>query len=157
MADIPGNGSTTSVIRIGESMSGSLEVLGDRDWIRLSLNAGQEVRVDLVGIGFNPVSDTYLRIRDANGNLLYENDDVDASLNSSVAFSAPVGGVYFVEVGAYADQSTGIYQVSVSAFQMPPEYSFKQIADELVSGYWGGSHTISTLRLVARSHSMSPP
>ena len=60
MADIPGNGPTTSVIRIGELMSGSLEVLGDRDWIRLSLNAGQEVRVDLAGIGFNPVSDTYL-------------------------------------------------------------------------------------------------
>ena len=136
--DIPADASTTATLSVGSSVAGSLDVVGDRDWYRLNLSAGQEVRVDLIGTGNPGVDDTYLRIRDSNGNLLYENDDVGSSLNSSIAFRAPTSGTFFVEVGSYDDQSSGGYQVSVSAYQMPPEFSWQQIANQLVSGYWNG-------------------
>lgn len=139
MTDIPSDLSTTSNIGVGQSVTGVLEVLGDRDWYRLSLTAGQAVRIDLTAFGTSGVADTYLRVRDASGNLLYENDDVSGGQNSALAFAAPSSGNFFVEIGSYNDQYTGDYQLSVSPYQAPPEFTFAQIADQLVKGYWGGS------------------
>ncbi|WP_205481852.1 M10 family metallopeptidase C-terminal domain-containing protein, partial [Sphingomonas arenae] len=143
MVDIPADSSTSTYLSVGFSQFGSLETDGDKDWYRLFLSAGQEVRIDLTGIGTNPVEDTYLRILDSQGNVLYENDDVNTSagnLNSSIAFRAPSYGTYFVEVGSYySTGDKGDYKVEVSSYQFPPEYSFDQIADQLIRGFWDGN------------------
>ena len=136
MADIPGDISTTSTLSVGSTVSGTLETLGDHDWYRITLTAGQSITVTLNGVGFQ---DTYLYIRDSSGNLLFSNDDIsDGNLNSQVAFSATYSGTYYIDVGAWNDASTGTYSVSVAPYSPPPLATNDQIADQLVNGYWGG-------------------
>ena len=136
MADIPGDLSTTSTLTVGSSVAGTLEVLGDHDWYRINLTAGQSIVVTLNGV---TMQDTYLYIRDSSGNLLFSNDDIgDGNLSSQVAFSATYSGTYYIDVAAWDDSETGNYQVSVQPYSPPPLVTNDQIADQLVNGYWGG-------------------
>jgi serralysin len=41
MPDIPGNQTTSASIGVGGTITGSLEVVGDHDWYRIQLTAGQ--------------------------------------------------------------------------------------------------------------------
>ena len=137
MPDIPGDTTTTSTLTVGSTVNGTLETLGDHDWYRITLTAGQSISVTLNGISFQ---DTYLYIRDASGNLLFSNDDIsDGNLGSQVAFSATYSGTYYIDVAAWNDQATGDYSVSVQPYTPPPTATNDQIADQLVNGYWGGS------------------
>ena len=138
MVDIPGNSSTNRSISVGGTLSDTLEVVGDRDWVRIELTAGQSISVSLDGL---TLEDAYLRIRDASGNLLYENDDINPGVNrdSLLGFTASYSGTYFIEVGAWEDNYTGTYQLSVSSYSPPPLATVDEIADQLVAGYWGGS------------------
>ncbi|MCA1653027.1 MAG: FG-GAP-like repeat-containing protein [Sphingomicrobium sp.] len=138
MVDIPGDSSTTASLTVGSSATGSIEVAGDHDWFRISLTAGQQITVALSATDANGLSDAYLRIRDAAGNVLFENDDGGGNLNSRVSFSAPSSGIYFIDAGGYNDQATGDYQISVTPFTPPPVATPGEFADQLVSGYWGG-------------------
>ncbi len=136
MADIPGDTSTTSVLAVGSTITGTLETLGDHDWYRITLSAGQSISVSLNGITF---ADTYLYIRNSAGTLIYSNDDISsANQNSQVAFTATSSGTYYIDVGAWNEAATGTYQVSVETYTPPPVATNDQIADQLVSGYWGG-------------------
>ena len=137
MPDIPGDTTTTSTLTVGSTVNGTLETLGDHDWYRITLTAGQSISVTLNGISFQ---DTYLYIRDASGNLLFSNDDIsDGNLGSQVAFSATYSGTYYIDVAAWDDRATGDYSVSVQPYTPPPTATNDQIADQLVNGYWGGS------------------
>ena len=91
MVDIPGDNTTTRSILVGGSISDALEVVGDHDWIRIELTAGQSISVFLDGL---TLEDPYLRIRNASGNLLYENDDISSGTNrdSLLAFTATYTG-----------------------------------------------------------------
>ena len=117
MPDIPGNSSTTSSVFVGGSVSDTLEVAGDRDWIRVELSFGQKVTIFLDGI---TLTDAYLRIRDSLGNLLGENDDSGGNLDSRLVFTAPSTGVFYIEVGAYNDTGAGTYQLFVDPYTPPP-------------------------------------
>ena len=55
MPDIAGNVTTTSVIAVGNSLSDTLEVNGDHDWIRVDLVAGQKVTITLNGVTLTPL------------------------------------------------------------------------------------------------------
>ena len=138
MADIAGDSSTTTNIGIGGTLSDSLETVGDHDWIRISLTAGQAVVVTVNG---GTLTDPYLYIRDASGNLLFSNDDINPGIvtDSRVAFNPTYTGTYYIDVGAYADQTTGTYTVSVQPYTLPPVVSIDQIADQLAAGFWGGT------------------
>jgi Ca2+-binding RTX toxin-like protein len=139
MTDVPGDRSTTATITVGGSVTGVLETRGDHDWFRIDLVAGQNVVISLAGFGNTPVTDTFLRVRDANGNQLAFNDDSGGRLNSQLAFTASVSGTYYLDAGAFNDQYTGGYQLSVRPFTPQPLWSFSQIADQLTSGYWDGN------------------
>lgn len=122
---------------MGSTVNGTLDVLGDHDWYRINLSAGQSIVVTLNGITFQ---DTYLYIRDASGNLLFSNDDMgNGSLSSQVAFSATYTGVYYIDAAAWNEESTGDYSISVQPYTPPPIATNDQIADQLVNGYWGGT------------------
>jgi hypothetical protein len=138
LADIPGDASTTSSLTVGGTVNGSLEIVADHDWFRITLTAGQAVVVTVNGV---TLSDPYLYIRDASGALLHENDDINPGVNtnSRVAFNPSYTGTYYIDVGAYNDQSAGTYQVSVQPYSLPPVVSVDQIADQLVTGFWGGT------------------
>ena len=138
MADIAGDSSTTTNLSIGGSLGDSLETVGDHDWIRITLTAGQAVVVTVNG---GTLTDPYLNIRDASGNILFSNDDINPGVvtDSRVAFNPTYTGTYYIDVGAYADRTTGTYTVSVQPFTLPPVASIDQIADQLVTGFWGGT------------------
>lgn len=139
MTDIPGNVTTTAVARVGDVINDSLETIGDRDWFRLTLTIGQEVKIQLAGVGPNGVTDTYLRVVDGSGRIIFENDDAGDSPFSSLAFSAPSSGVFFIVVGAFNDAGSGDYQLRVTPYQPPAEATLQQIADQMTNGYWGGA------------------
>lgn len=138
MADIPGNQTTTLTISVGGSINDTLEVAGDHDWVRIELVAGQSISVSLRGV---TLEDPYLRIRDANGNVVYENDDISSGVNrdSLLAFSATYSGTYYIDVGAWNEAYTGTYELRVDPYTPPPHYSIEQAANQLTHGYWGGS------------------
>ncbi len=137
MPDIAGNSSTTSTISVGGVLSDQLEVLGDRDWVRIELTAGQKITVSLDGL---TLEDAYLRLRDASGNLLTENDDISLGvvLDSKLVFTAPTSGIYYIEVGAFDDSGVGTYQLNVDPYTPPPVATYAAIATHLTNGYWGG-------------------
>ncbi len=138
MVDVPGNISTTVSIGVGGSVTGSLETIGDHDWYRIQLTAGQSISVALNALSSGGVTDPYLRVYDATGTLLFENDDSGPGLNSLLAFSATSSGTYYIDVGAWDDNYTGAYQLSVSPYTPPPLFTNDQIANQLVNTYWGG-------------------
>ena len=138
MVDIPGDSTTSRTITVGGSLSDQLEVVGDHDWVRINLTAGQSITVALDGL---TLEDPYLRIRDQNGNVIYENDDISSGTNrdSLVAFTATYTGVYYIDVGAWDENYTGTYTVNVSTYTPPPVGTNDQFAQQLIEGYWGGN------------------
>ena len=138
MVDIPGDNTTNRTITVGGTLTDQLEVIGDHDWVRINLTAGQSITVSLDGL---TLEDPYLRIRDQNGNLIYENDDITSGTNrdSLLAFTATYTGVYYIDVGAWDENYTGTYELSVSTYTPPPLGSNDQFAQQLIEGYWGGN------------------
>ena len=137
--DVPGDASTTKSISVGESVVDELEVVGDTDWFRIELTAGQSISISLSGTGANPVADTYLRIYSASGVELARNDDGGDGLNSLMRFTATTSGTYYIEADSYNSAETGQYTLSVSESQPLELFTIDQISDQLTQGYWGGS------------------
>ena len=87
---IPGNTSTTEVLPVNGARNETLEFASDRDWFRLTVDAGQTVQIDLTGVDHDPgnglgaLSDPYLRVYDINGALLVADDDSGPGYNSSL-------------------------------------------------------------------------
>ena len=134
MVDIPGNDTTTATLTVGSTVNDLLEVAGDHDWFRIELTAGQSVTVMLTG---GTLNDPYLRIRDANGNLIRENDDTAGTFDSRVSFTAPSTGTYYIDVAAFGS-GTGTYEVAVSNYTPPPTWTVDEVVYYLTTGSWTG-------------------
>ena len=159
MTDIAASTATTASISVGGIVTDVLETPGDHDWFRITLTAGQSITISLSGSGANPVSDTYLNLRDANGNIIAHDDDTGGTLNSKIVFTATTSGTYYIDAGAWdtsalADGSntpapapsntiTGTYTLSVQPYTPPPVVSYDTIANQLVNGYWNAEQTTS--------------
>lgn len=137
--DIPGDTSTTATIAIGQTLDGTLGVMGDKDWYKITLTAGQTINISLFGSGATPVDDPFLRIYDAAGNLIASNDDGGTDLNSLLRLAASSGGVYYIEADSYNSSSTGQYSLSVVTAPPLQVFDNDQIANQLVSGFWDGA------------------
>ncbi|MBX7459196.1 M10 family metallopeptidase C-terminal domain-containing protein [Qipengyuania sp. 1NDH17] len=137
--DIPGNASTTATISVGESVTDELEAVGDTDWFRIELEAGQTISISLSGTGSNPVPDTYLAIYNSSGFELARNDDGGDGLNSLMRFTASTTGTYYIEADSYNSLETGEYTLTVSEAAPLELFTIDQISDQLTEGYWGGS------------------
>jgi hypothetical protein len=113
-------------VAVNGAASGNLEFKGDRDWFQIQLTAGGIYVIDLQGLsaGGGTLDDPYLRLHDANGSLLAENDDIQqaVNLNSELTFTAPSSGTYYLEAGGFADDTSGTYTVRVTdgATSVPP-------------------------------------
>ena len=118
--DFPDSVDTHGVVDIGASATGELEESADRDWFAVVLEAGERYRFDLVG---NSLRDPYLYLRDTGGELLTYDDDGGSGLNSQITFEGSTDGRYFLDVGAYSDNSAGTYTLSATQLA-PPETGF---------------------------------
>jgi C-terminal processing protease CtpA/Prc len=102
-------------ISIGDQVESSLTVA---ERIRYVLTADVDATLTIAVEGVDGDLDTYLRVYDAEENLLAENDDVvlGEQINSTVEGVEVVeGDVLIIEVGTYDDASAGTFVVSVSA------------------------------------------
>ena len=170
MVDIAGDKSTTSVIAVGSTTNGSVEVGGDHDWFQISLTVGQNIQVTMNGLGLSALEDPFLRIRDSAGNILFENDDGGAGRNAFIAFQASYTGVYYFDVAAWDEvpaqyNYVGDYELKVENFQQPVG-TIADFVDQLVNGYWdgdshhfavseGGSITVNLTALAAGGQSLA--
>ncbi|RMF38302.1 MAG: hypothetical protein D6754_07810 [Alphaproteobacteria bacterium] len=112
-ADIPDDRTTTASMRVQGRFFGQLETYGDRDWIKVKLDAGTTYWASLKGIGSNALSDPYLNIYDRNGNLIFYDDDGGPGRNSLEIFTASYTGTYYLEARAYSYFQTGEYQLHI--------------------------------------------
>jgi serralysin len=107
--------STAYSLSIGQTAQGTIGALGDHDWYRVNLTAGQTYTLAMVGTGVNNVQDPYLRLYDASGTtLLASNDDGLPGNNSILTFTASTTGAYYIDAGAYNDGGAGQYGVSLT-------------------------------------------
>ena len=147
MADIPGDQTTTTSISLGGSLNSAIDVVGDHDWIAINLVAGQAVDI---GITLGTLQDSYLTIRDSSGTEIKSDDDIIDGVNraSEVKFDPSYTGTYYIDVSAWVDPNqgqpgdsytgTGTYTVWAKPFTPPPVATNDQIANQLISGAWGG-------------------
>ena len=108
---------TNGYFEVGGTAEGTLEVNGDRDWLRINLIEGNTYNFAVEG---QTLDDTYMRFYDSSGTLLEENDDYNG-LNSAINnYQAETTGNYYLGVGAHADAGTGTYVVSAYEVPLPP-------------------------------------
>lgn len=102
----------------GGSSSGNLEVTGDHDWFRVQLTGGTSYQVTLNGManGAGSLEDPYLRVHNATGAVVAENDDiVDGVIRDSlVTFTPTTTGTYYLDAGAFGESYAGTYKLSVN-------------------------------------------
>jgi Ca2+-binding RTX toxin-like protein len=104
---------------VGGSVSGALQEAGDRDWFAVTLQAGATYTITETGQhgGGGTLGDPYLRLHDASGATVSENDDITASgqnPDSQIVFTPQTGGTYYVDAGAFVDGYAGSYTLRVT-------------------------------------------
>jgi len=138
---VPSDTSTNATISVGGTVFGNLDFVGDHDWFKVTLVAGQTYTITVTGAGAGGLVDSYLNIYNSTGTIIlaFDDDIVDGTnRNSLINFTAPTSGTFYLDVGSYNDQYTGSYQLSVQPYTPPPVATNDQIADQLVNGFWGG-------------------
>ena len=145
-ADAGANVTTTYTFTIGDSFSGNIASLGDRDAVRVYLEAGSVYTFTLLGAdgAAGTLSDTTLRLYDAGGNEIALNDDAGGALGlqSRIDHIATTSGYYYIEAAGFDDFETGTYRIDTTGFTPGAPASLDTLADYLIYGYWadrGGS------------------
>lgn len=104
---------TTGRLIVGGAVSGTLESAGDKDWLAVSLLAGQQYVFKLDTAATGGLPDPYLYLYDSGGQLLGSDDDGGSGLGSSLGFTATSSGTHYLsaESGIYG-AGTGAYSLS---------------------------------------------
>ncbi len=118
--DFADTDATAGASAVGETISGTIETEGDRDWIRIPLEAGVTYRAEAVateggGAGFAP-SVAVFSADDSSpgfGDALFFDAMATGRVEGPV-FTAAVSGDYFFEVSSNLTPATGGYTLSVS-------------------------------------------
>ncbi|MBL8148284.1 MAG: peptidase S41 [Anaerolineae bacterium] len=102
-------------IAVGDSVDGEVTV-GERMQFTLTAEAAETVTITVSDP--DGAFDSYLRVYDADGNLLAENDDIElgVQINSAIeGLELAAGDVIVIEVGTYDDSSAGAFTLTVEA------------------------------------------
>jgi Ca2+-binding RTX toxin-like protein len=155
MADIPNNATTTAVLEtaidsggaMAGTYSGRLETVGDRDWVRVTLVAGQQYNIyaSLQWPGHSK-GDSTLRVYNSLGEQVGFADNEGSDFNPFLQVAATATGTYFIEVADHADD-TGAYSVLVTtrnATNIGSETNNGNVitagAGERIAGGWGSDN-----------------
>ena len=113
-ADAPATTATPYNLGIGQTAQGTIATVGDHDWYKVDLVAGQTYTFAMVGTGSTALIDTYLRLYGADGvTQIAFNDDGLQNYNSTITYTAPASGTYYLDAAAYGS-STGQYGVAAT-------------------------------------------
>jgi len=107
--DYRNNVTTTGILAVGGTASGTINAVGDHDWFRMSLTANTLYTL-AANTGGLVDEDKLLMVYDASGNLV---DQVDAS-GAQLAFMPAITGTYYVDL-ADLSGATGAYSLSLSS------------------------------------------
>lgn len=130
---------TTGTIAIGGTVNSAINTVGDQDWYAVTLTAGQRYEFRTSATGGAGDVDTVIFIRNAAGAKLASNDDGNGGSYSKAVYTPSTTGTYYVNVAAFANASSGNYRLTADLAPPLQAYTFDQIADQLINGYWGGS------------------
>jgi hypothetical protein len=115
---VPGNASTLERIAVGGSVQNAINFGGDRDWYRISLEAGRSYQFRLNSSahvpGVRALSDAYLYLRNSAGTILRQDDDSGGGNNSLITFTASSTGTYFLDAAGYNNSHFGTYTLSAA-------------------------------------------
>ena len=124
LVDHAADTSTAGTVAVGGSTIGEIEVVYDRDWFAVTLEAGKTYRIDLEGMDTDAgtLSDPHLRgVYDADGNWIPGTADDDAGIgsNSLVFFAPEATGTYYISAASdlswpSASSAEGSYRLSVT-------------------------------------------
>ncbi|MDB5617756.1 matrixin family metalloprotease [Tardiphaga sp.] len=126
-------------VSVNATATGTLETIGDRDTFSVTLQQGRSYWINVQGArsGNGTLQDPYVRV--TGGGLSAENDDAAISnTDSRVRFTPIFTGIFNISVGAYADNGTGTYTVTVSGRATAP-LDFR--ADGISDLLWSNSTT----------------
>lgn len=116
-SDAPANVFTPYSMSVGDTFNGTATGVvpqagvWDEDWVAISLVQGQTYTMDLFGRGSAPVTDTFLWLRDSNGNLITADDDDGPGLDAQITYTATYSGTYYVVADGYGN---GAYSLTVN-------------------------------------------
>lgn len=108
-------------LNVGTSITGEISAAFEKDFYRLHLSAGEQVRISLSGTGTSPLFDPSLELLDPNGRLIEFSSDIDYpdNRNAQIEFIAPETGTYIVD--AYASGAmTGAYSLTAATSNYTP-------------------------------------
>ena len=112
--DAPGSATGARVLTSGETLTGELEAMGDRDWFAVDLVAGRTYIFEMDGPvnGRGTVEDPYLRLMSPSGTMVAFDDDNGQERNSRLVFTATESGRFHIVASAWDDRYTGTYTLS---------------------------------------------
>lgn len=108
--DYRNNTTTTGSLAVGGSSTGVLNIEGDHDWFKMTLNANTLYAIKTTGVS----APHYLKIFDANGEAVLSLDADDYG-ESALAFMPMASGTYYIDVGTGDGLSTGGYTISLAS------------------------------------------
>jgi V8-like Glu-specific endopeptidase len=99
--------STTGKVVVGNSTTGVIETVGDRDWFAVTLSAGIKYKFSLESQS-GGLGDPMLKLYGLSGLLLLSDDDSGSLLDAEINYTPVSSGTYYLE----AQASTSPYSVS---------------------------------------------
>jgi hypothetical protein len=95
-----------------DSRISRIDVPGDLDYYRVSLEAGVRYVIDVRGHGDNPLSDPYLVVMNGQNERAAADDDSGDGLDARLRFTPTESGEYYIQASGLGG-STGGYQVQI--------------------------------------------
>jgi hypothetical protein len=112
--DVPGNVYTDENLATDgeDSRISRIDIAGDLDNYRVSLEAGVRYVIDVRGYGDNPLRDPYLTLLNSANERIASDDDSGDGPDARLRFTPADSGEYFIQASGLGG-STGDYQVSI--------------------------------------------
>lgn len=136
--DVVASTATTEYLTNGVSVYGTLDAAYDRDWYKIQVFAGLSYDFRLLGVGYTPVADPLLRLRDQSGGVLVTVDDAGGAFgNNAVArYTATYNGYIYVDAGA-AGSNTGDFLLTATTerYVGTPVLSADEVAWQLTNNF----------------------
>jgi Ca2+-binding RTX toxin-like protein len=149
--DLPEDVTTTALLEVGSSYSDTLEIVADRDWIAVELEAGKAYEFSLTGTGATPLSQPLIRLMEGDAassnfwGVRVGTNRLGEDGTSTQQYFVQTNGTYYIEVGSaytetnqgypYADALAGDYRLSVDEIEIR-DFSIAEMANYLTTTYW---------------------
>lgn len=139
MADVLDDVTTTAVLELNAAgtagtYSGQIEIAGDHDWIRVTLQAFTTYDFFLGCQPTGPASiiPATMTLRDSDGTAFFTDTDGGAGANAFVSFTPSTSGTFFIDVSSNA---RGIYGLAMTS--LPATNVFGTDGPDTLSGNAG--------------------